>query len=88
MPVKKKADGAGNLLGDRKSAIPSKNSDFYGERCTLRVPPARASAYLLFRLGASSALTPRVVSALTPTGSYEAVSCTMGDLLGCVAGGE
>ncbi|MEN9282806.1 MAG: hypothetical protein RLZZ179_299 [Verrucomicrobiota bacterium] len=50
--------------------------------------PSRASAYLLFRLGSSSALTPRVVSGLTPTGSYEAVSCTMGDLLACGAGGE
>lgn len=45
--------------------------------------PTRASAYLLFRLGEASGISPRKVSHLTPVGSYEAVSCTMGDLQGC-----
>lgn len=49
--------------------------------------PRRASAYLLFRLGEPSRLRPRLVSGLTPTGSYEAVSCAMAELLGCVAAG-
>ena len=42
--------------------------------------PQTATAYLLFRLGPPSYSPPRNVTALTPQGSYQAVSCTLGEL--------
>lgn len=45
--------------------------------------PARASAYVLFRLGTPTQVLPRNVTALTPHGSYEAVSCNLRDLNEC-----
>jgi hypothetical protein len=45
--------------------------------------PSSAAAYLLFRLGALAAYPSRTVTALTPRGSYEAVSCTMRELHLC-----
>lgn len=45
--------------------------------------PGNASAYLLFRLGIPSPTRSRKITSLTPSGSYQAVSCTLGDLNGC-----
>jgi hypothetical protein len=45
--------------------------------------PARASAYLLFRLDAPCPSIPRNVTELTPRGSYQAISCTLKQLDSC-----
>ena len=42
--------------------------------------PSSASAYLFFRLGESAPCPSRDVTSLTPSGSYQAVSCTLGQL--------
>ena len=47
--------------------------------------PTSASAYLLFRLGAPSSSPPRKVTDLTPHGSYQAISRTLGELNACPA---
>lgn len=45
--------------------------------------PSSASAYLLFRLGTPSLSGPRKVTALTPRGSFQAVSCSMVEFQSC-----
>lgn len=45
--------------------------------------PSSAAAYLLFRLGAPSTSVSRKLAALTPKGSYQAVSCTLEALNSC-----
>jgi hypothetical protein len=44
--------------------------------------PARAAAYLLFRLGPASVAEAMDVTRLTPHGAYHAVSCTVGEWRG------
>lgn len=50
--------------------------------------PTKASAYLLFRLGAPSSSIPRKVTDLTPHGSYQAISRTLEELNACPGASE